>query len=204
MKFKTNKPIILASGSPRRKELLMMLGVDFDIVTSHADENNAELLTTSFSEYALNNAMIKASAVAKDYRDAVVIGADTIVGLGKRIFPKPKNKEEAKAFLNELSGQTHTVTTAVVIIMNDEKFTFANETKVTFYELTNALIDIYIASGDSLDKAGAYGIQSGGALFVEAIEGDYYSVMGLPIAALFNLLETLGIVSLEGCGNICQ
>ena len=198
MQFKANKPIILASGSPRRSELFTMLGVSFDVVTSNAVENEPELITKDFIEFAKSNAEIKASAVAKDYPNKVVIGADTIVGLGMRIFPKPKNKEEAKEFLKELSGQVHTVVTAVVVIENGELSTFANSTKVTFRELDDTLIDAYIASGDPLDKAGAYGIQSGGALFVEKIEGDYYSVVGLPIASLFEHLKALGIMSLKG------
>lgn len=198
MQFNANKQIILASGSPRRKELLAMLGVPFDIVTSNATENEEGLVTTDFSSYAQNNAMIKASAVANEYPNAAVIGADTIVGLGNRIFPKPENKEQARAFLKELSGQTHIVVTSVVIILDGKTSSFSSETSVTFYELNDMLIDAYIASGDPLDKAGGYGIQTGGALFVESIEGDYYAVMGLPIAALSRHLQALGVVSLKG------
>ena len=183
MIFKSEKPIILASGSPRRKELLELLGVPFEIVVSNVPENEPSSELSSV-EYAQSLAITKTVTVAENYPDAVVIGADTIVALDKHIFPKPENNEEAKKFLRRLSGRTHSVITSVAISVAGKTYTFTDETKVTFIELDDALIDMYVASGDSLDKAGAYGIQSGGALFVEEIVGDYYSVMGLPISAL--------------------
>ena len=197
MKFRTEKPIILASGSPRRKELLELLGVPFEIKTSDVPEalysGNLE-----FVEYAQSLAITKTVSVAEKYPDAVVIGADTIVVLGKHVFPKPQDNEEAKRFLRELSGQTHSVITSVAISVNARTSTFSVETEVTFTELDEPLIDAYVASGDPLDKAGAYGIQTGGALFIEKIKGDYHSVMGLPIAALTRHLRMLGVLSLEG------
>lgn len=199
MKFIAQQPIILASGSQRRRELLSLLGVPFEVVTSHVPEDGLPD-DLKFAEHAQSLAVTKALVVAEEYPDAVVIGADTIVGFGQRIFSKPKDKEEAKYFLSELSGQTHSVITGVAIVTEGRTYTFANETNVTFVELDDALIDAYIASGDSLDKAGAYGIQSGGALFVEGIQGDYYTVMGLPIAALTKHLRMFGILSLEGEG----
>jgi len=198
MQFESNKPIILASGSPRRKELFTMLGVPFNVVVSKVVENEKGLSTTSFKRYAENIALEKSEAIAKDYPNAVIIGADTVVGLGTRIFPKPQDNKQAKAFLQELSGQTHSVVTAVVVIVDGTIGTFSSETKVTFYELEDALIDAYIATGDSLDKAGGYGIQTSGGLFVKGIEGDYYAVMGLPIAALARHLQSLNVLSLKG------
>lgn len=198
MKIQANKKMILASGSPRRSELLSMLGVPFDIETSDVIENNEIKAETSLIRHAENLAIKKAEAVAFRNRDAVVIGADTIVGLETQIFPKPANKQEAKLFLRQLSGKTHTVITAVAIIDEGNTHVFSKEVLVTFYELDEALIDTYLETGDSLDKAGAYGIQTEGALLVKEIKGDYYAVMGLPIASLFRHLESLEIISLLG------
>lgn len=198
MEFVANQPIILASESPRRQELLAMLGVPFEVTKSNVLENDEGIAKLSLTEYAKVLAVRKAEAVAKNYPEAAVIGADTIVGLGTRVFPKPRNIEEAKQFLQELSGKTHVVVTAVAVQVAGKTVAFAHETKATFYELDDALIDAYIATGDPLDKAGAYGIQSGGAFFVKEIQGDYYSVMGLPIAMLQRKLQALGILSLKG------
>ena len=198
MKFVANRPIILASKSPRREELLAILGIPFEVMGSNVLENEEEISSLDLADYAKVLAVRKAKAVAKRYPEAAIIGADTIVGLEGRIFPKPENSEEAKLFLQKLSGQTHSVVTAVAIVTGEEVVAFAHETKVSFYELDDGLIDAYIATGDPLDKAGAYGIQSGGAFFVKEIKGDYYSVMGLPIAMLARQLQLLNILSLKG------
>lgn len=198
MNFVANKRIILASESPRRQELLAMLGVSFEVAKSNVLEDEVKNAEQSLVAYAKMLAIQKAEAVAKDEPEAVVIGADTIVGMEKNVFPKPKNAKEARQFLRELSGQTHMVVTAVAIVNNGHVTAFAYETNVTFYELDDALIEAYIATGDPLDKAGAYGIQSGGAFFVKEIQGDYYAVMGLPIAMLRKELQALGILSLKG------
>lgn len=137
-------------------------------------------------------------AVAQLHDSAIVIGSDTIVSLDGRIYPKPEDAEEAKRFLQELSNNTHTVTTGVGIYVNGEVVTFSVETKVTFRKLDMALIDAYVASGDPMDKAGAYGIQTAGALFVDKIEGDYHAVVGLPIAKLAAYLQGLGLISIGG------
>ena len=199
MKFSSVKPIILASTSPRRKELLEILGLPFEVVPSHVVENNSAK-GIEFVDYVRALAIAKTEAVAQNYPDAVVIGADTIVSFEKELFPKPKDNEEAKSFLRKLSGKTHSVITGVAISVGGRTYSFENTTKVTFFELDDRIIDAYVASGDPLDKAGAYGIQSGGALFVKEIKGDYYSVMGLPISALATYLRSLGILSLEGGG----
>lgn len=198
MQFHSEKPIILASGSPRRKELFSMLGVPFDVVTSNVIEHEQGLLTESFIDYAQDIAVRKGQAVAKDHPHAVVISADTVVGYGKRVFPKPENNEEAKMFLKMLSGRTHSVVTAVAIFVDGVQNVFSNVTKVTFFDYDETLVDAYVATGDSLDKAGGYGIQSEGALLVEKIDGDYYSVMGLPIAKLTRQLLSQRILSVKG------
>lgn len=198
MNIVANKPIILASESPRRQELLSMLGVPFEVTKSNVLENEEEIASLSLTEYAKVLAVRKAEAVAENHPEAAVIGADTIVGLETKILPKPRNTEEAKRFLQKLSGQTHVVVTAVAVATAGKVVAFAHETKVAFFELDDALIDAYIATGDPLDKAGAYGIQSGGAFFVKEIQGDYYAVMGLPIAMLRRQLQSLGILSLKG------
>lgn len=198
MNFNVKKNIILASESPRRKELLAMLGIPFDSVKSNVIENDASRTTTNLIHYAESLAIQKAEAVARSHPNAVIIGADTIVGLGTRVFPKPENNLEAKSFLQQLSGKTHSVITAVAIVDDGETHVFSEEVFVSFYELEDALIDAYVKTGDSLDKAGAYGIQTQGALFVKEIIGDYYAVMGLPIASLLRHMQTLGIIAVQG------
>ncbi|MFD1927296.1 Maf family protein [Sporosarcina siberiensis] len=197
MKFKVNKKLILASGSPRRKKLLDLLDVPFTVVNSNYPEHEYTGKGSPV-EYAESLATSKTLSVAEENPDAVIIGADTIVVLENRIFSKPVDALEAKQFLRALSGQSHSVITAVAIFFDGELITFSNITKVTFYELSDDLIDMSVTTGDPLDKAGAYGIQSSGALFVERINGDYYSVMGLPIAALTKKLLELEILSLVG------
>lgn len=193
MKFKAKREIILASQSPRRKELLGKLGLPFQAVASDVDELFEER-PESVQQYVLNLAIEKAQAVAHKAPAKVVIGADTIVSYNGQVFPKPYDDEEAKQFLQTLSGKTHVVITAVAIVKDGETHTFISETRVTFYELTNDLMSAYIRSGDPFDKAGAYGIQSGGALFVKEIQGDYYAVMGLPIAKLAETLQRLDVI----------
>ncbi|BAQ11580.1 Maf-like protein [Bacillus sp. OxB-1] len=197
MKFMATKPVILASGSPRRKELLGLLGFPFEVIPSHVSEDLA-IDDMDGRQYVEALAKEKTMAVAQLHDSAIVIGADTIVSLDGRIYPKPDDAEEAKRFLEELSNNTHTVTTGVGIYVNGEVVTFSVETKVTFRELDIALIDAYVASGDPMDKAGAYGIQTAGALFVDKIEGDYHAVVGLPIAELAARLQGLGLISIGG------
>lgn len=197
MKFMATKPVILASGSPRRKELLGLLGFPFEVIPSQVSENLA-VGDMDRKQYVEALAKEKTMAVAQLHDSAIVIGSDTIVSLDGRIYPKPEDAEEAKRFLQELSNNTHTVTTGVGIYVNGEVVTFSVETDVTFRELDIALIDAYVASGDPMDKAGAYGIQTAGALFVDKIEGDYHAVVGLPIAELAARLQGLGLISIGG------
>ncbi|CAM3110246.1 Maf family protein [Filibacter tadaridae] len=201
MKFKAAKPIILASTSPRRKELLQMIGIPFQTVPSHVSED-IEMIGTDFGAYARELATKKAQAVSKDYGSSLIIGADTIVVFDEKMYTKPESEEQATQFLKELSGKTHFVITGVAMYSDDQISSFSVETRVTFRKLDDALIAEYVRSGDPMDKAGAYGIQTAGALLVEKIEGDYYSVMGLPISKLTEHLRTQAYLSLgEGDAN---
>lgn len=197
MKFTAVKPVVLASTSPRRKEILSLLGFPFTVVPSNVSEDLA-LENEDFEGYARQLAAMKTQAVANEERGSIVIGADTIVVHEGKLYSKPESKEQAQAFLKALSGKTHAVITGVGIFMDDQLRTFSVETKVTFRALDDKLINAYVESGDPMDKAGGYGIQTAGALLVEKIEGDYYNVMGLPIAKLTEHMRELAFMELEG------
>lgn len=197
MKFTVVKPVILASASPRRKEILSLLGFPFTVVPSNVSEDLA-VENDDFEGYARQLATMKTQAVADEQPDSIVIGADTIVVHDGTIFSKPESKEQAQTFLKELSGKTHTVITGVGIFTGDKICTFSVGTKVTFRELDDLLINAYVESGDPMDKAGGYGIQTAGALLVEKIEGDFYNVMGLPIAMLTEYMRMLSLMELNG------
>ncbi|MBQ7688959.1 MAG: septum formation protein Maf [Clostridia bacterium] len=173
--------IILASGSPRRKELLRFITDAFTVRVSDAKETENGMLSPE--ETVLCNARLKGDAVAADAEaDDVVIACDTVVSVDGRILGKPRTKEEAFSMLSLLSGRTHEVYSGVYIKKGARSTSFTERTEVAFYPLTADEINAYIAGGDPFDKAGAYGIQSGGALFVRGIVGDYYNVMGFPVA----------------------
>lgn len=186
MNLTTKHNFILASESPRRKELFATLGIPFEVQPSNIDETVEEGLRPE--EIAISIAYKKTVPIIESSPNTIVIGADTIVCLGKELLTKPKNNEQAKQFLEMLSGQTHQVVTGVSIQGGGVSISFAETTLVKFYELTNEQMDAYVATGDSLDKAGGYGIQTMGGLFVEKIEGDYNNVVGLPISRLFHTL----------------
>lgn len=185
--------VILASGSPRRKKLLARLNIDFEVVPAEIEETFEASLP---GEIVQELARKKAEAVASTSRDALIIGADTIVVLKNKILGKPADNDEARAMLEALSGQTHQVFTGIALILKKDgrgvqKRTFAEETKVTFGSLTQEEINAYTATGSPLDKAGAYGIQDDpGSLFVKSINGDYNTVVGLPLFRLYNELKT--------------
>lgn len=180
--------IVLASGSPRRKELLEAAGVPFRVVVSDAEECAPE--TLSADEIAMENAKAKALAVAMDLpATSIVIGADTIVVLDGRIFGKPTDEEDAARMLRALSGRTHQVITGVCIVRDGESDCFADTTDVTFKALGDDDIASYIATGEPLDKAGAYGIQGEAGVFVDSIDGDYENVVGLPVRRLLRALD---------------
>ncbi|WP_033543480.1 Maf family protein [Planococcus sp. CAU13] len=197
MYFKTTQPIVLASQSPRRSELLQLLGFDFQIVPSEKEEPKPEQFPSALS-YVINCAEMKAADVAKQHPNALVIGSDTIVVCDGEILLKPEDKEQAMAYLRKLSGRSHEVITAVAVKAGASEMSFHETTGVTFYELDESWIDAYTNTDDPYDKAGAYGIQTLSALFVERIDGDYNTVVGLPVARLARKLADAGYISLSG------
>lgn len=187
------KDIVLASGSPRRREILSGLGLDFDVYVSEADESSVKPDGISRQVYVQELAMLKASAAASmlSGENVLIIAADTIVSKGNEILGKPRDEEDAKRMLKELSGDCHSVFTGICVMRARDAFSVcgAVETKVYFKEISDEKIERYVKCGEPMDKAGAYGIQGKGALFVEKIEGDYLNVVGLPAARLFEILE---------------
>lgn len=189
--------LVLASGSPRRREILSLFKEDIKIVPSNVDET--QLPNESPKDYVLRLAQDKASDVANNLLDnakdseSLVIGADTIVLYNNLVLGKPTNKEDAKRMLEMLSGNWHEVLTgvAVVDLLNKKKVFDVCQTRVKFSTLSNVEIDWYIETNEPFDKAGAYAIQGYGSLFVEEIEGNYLNVVGLPITMLRKLLKEL-------------
>lgn len=184
--------LILASGSPRRKELLGKLGIPFEVIVSECDETLPDGVPADAAAEML--AVRKAAAVAKLYPDAVVIGADTTVLLDDAILGKPADAADCKRMLHALSGRLHKVVTGVAVFWEGHSASFSDDTGVQFYPLTDAEIDAYAASEEPYDKAGAYGIQGQGALLVAGIHGDYYNVVGLPVARLARQLRDFGLI----------
>lgn len=188
------KKIILASGSPRRKKLLQQINLSFDVRPSSVDEFfDPEL---SPEEVVQQLALRKAADVAKNQKDALVIGADTIVVFKDKILEKPRTHQEAKKMLQQLSGQTHQVLTGVALCKVNasnniaDTVSFVETTDVTFGELNSDDIENYVASGSPMDKAGGYGIQDDfGAIFVKKIEGDYYNVVGFPLHSFYTTVQ---------------
>jgi septum formation protein len=182
--------LILASSSPRRKELLENLQISFTILSSEVDESFSPGLSPD--EVVMELASRKAQAVFNDNPDAFVIGADTIVVANNEILGKPTNEEEAVAMLKLLSGAQHDVYTGVTIISPTSSTRFFEKTEVWFWELTDDEIRSYVKTGEPLDKAGAYGIQQLGSLLVKKIHGDYFAVGGLPVARTIRELKKAG------------
>ncbi len=174
------KKIILASASPRRRELLTVAGLEFEVEVKDVDETVPE--GTNPLDAAIMTATKKATAVAEDCKDCVVIGADTIVVAENKILGKPRDKADAKRMLTMLSGVEHKVITGVCIVCDNKINSFAQVSKVKFFELSEQEIDAYVATDEPMDKAGSYGIQSKGCTLVENIEGDYFNIVGLPVA----------------------
>ena len=181
--------LILASGSPRRKEILENAGYKFEIITADADETLPEKISPEEAVKFL--AELKGDAVKKD-NGGVVISADTVVAFGEKILGKPKSEEDAKGMLKMLSGNIHSVYTGVCVQDEEKKIIFAEKTDVKFYELSEKEIDNYVLTGEPMDKAGSYGIQGKGAVLVEKIDGDYLNVVGLPLARLSRVLKQFG------------
>lgn len=191
MKIK-NKQIILASKSPRRKELLNGIGLKFTVHASSFEEKNKHL---SPEELVLHNAIGKAQDIARHYKNAIIIGVDTVGAYQNHILNKPKNKEDAKRLLRIISNTTHKVVSGISVMDADTKktITAVETTFVTMDRLEELDIEAYINSGEGEDKAASYAIQGIGALFVKKIEGDYFNVVGLPIYRLRKILNKFGI-----------
>ncbi len=184
--------LILASGSPRRRELLSVITTDFTVAASDADETLAPGTPPHRAVEEL--ALRKAEAVRALHPQAAVIGSDTVVALGDRILGKPRDKGEAEEMLRDLSGQEHTVFTGVAILAPGGQRVFHCATRVAFYPLTREEIAWYAATGEPMDKAGAYGIQGQGSLLVRGIQGDYFNVMGFPVAEVWRALREMGLL----------
>ena len=183
--------IVLASSSPRRRELLSHFSVPFLVDPAAGPEDPPA--GAGPEETVLTLAAAKADEVAARRPDCVVIGADTVVELDGTILGKPADRDDAFRMLRALSGREHRVYTGIAVMRGDERLCGAEMTRVFFREMTDREINAYIDSGEPMDKAGAYGIQGKAALFVEAIEGDYYNVVGLPLCRLGRMLAGKGV-----------
>lgn len=185
------RKIILGSGSPRRKEILVLTGLSFDVQTSDYEEELDKDLPPS--ELVAYLGQKKAEDVARHFDDAIVIGSDTMCEYRGKMLGKPHTDDRAREMLKILAGEQHRVLTGYTIIdtQNQEMITRTIETKVTFREISDEEIDTYVKTGESLDKAGAYGMQGKGALLVKKIEGDYFNIIGLPISSLWQDLQKM-------------
>lgn len=175
--------IILASASPRRRELMELAGYDFEVICADIVEAVPENVQPQ--EVVMSLALQKAQAVAAENEDAVVVGSDTVVALDGKILGKPHSESEACEMLRLLSGRTHKVFTGVAVVGDGKAKNFFDETDVEFDPLGEDEIKKYVATGEPMDKAGAYGIQGKGSVLVKRINGDFFNVMGLPIAKLY-------------------
>ena len=186
--------LILASASPRRKELLSLFGVPFQIRAADIDET-MDPHAAPFDEVG-RVSRLKALATARESGD-VVIAADTIVVCQGKVLGKPHDEADAKAMLRLLSGRDHQVMTGVTVLSDDRCVTFTEVTDLHFRQLTDKEIARYVASGEPMDKAGSYGIQGGAALFCTGMTGDYYNVMGLPVCRLGGILKEIAPTMME-------
>lgn len=190
------KKIVLASGSPRRSELLEQIGVVFEV---HKAEGEEVITSTVPSEAVKELALQKAEEVAEKWQGDVIIGADTVVAAEGQILGKPENREDALRMLRLLSGKEHEVITGVAVILREsgKLVHFAETTKVRVYPMTEAQMERYADSGEPADKAGAYGIQGKFAAYVAGIEGDYNNVVGLPVGRLYQEVLAAGVDLLD-------
>jgi septum formation protein len=183
--------IILASQSPRRRELLSLVGITHEVRPAEIDE--AYLDGEQPRAHAERLAREKAAVIARETPDALVIGSDTIVVVDGDVLGKPRDEAHAAEMLSRLSGRTHTVMTAVAVMWRGEELSAVEEVEVTFHSLEPDDIARYIATREPMDKAGAYGIQGYGATLVARVDGDYFAVMGLPLQRLVRLMADLGV-----------
>ena len=193
--------IILASASPRRKELLKQIGLDFIVFPAQGDEVSDKTIprdiVVELAQKKAGEIYEKAIAAGVGKQDSIVIGADTIVVFEDRVLGKPKNEKDAVEMLTMLSGKTHEVYTGVSLWMRENgkkvQYSFYEKTEVTMYPIRQVEIEEYVKSGEPMDKAGSYGIQGSGARFIQKINGDYNNVVGLPVARIYQELAQLGI-----------
>ena len=184
--------IILASQSPRRRELLGRMGItEFEVIPAQGEEIAARTLGPDRLVEELSRR--KCAEVSAAHPDALVIAADTVVSIDSQVLGKPRSEEEAGRMLRALSGRLHVVYTGVTVCCQGKTITESESTSVRFRPLTDADIIRYIATGEPMDKAGAYGIQGYGSVLVEGISGDYYNVMGLPVCRLAKMLARFGV-----------
>ncbi len=218
------KYLILASQSPRRKELLRQIGLNYFVCPSHAEEElteipefheagsqpvflsriKAEDIRRKLTEGSLSLQDGDGKTVSREQtallneENTIILGADTIVALEGEILGKPENAEDAKKMLEKLSGNKHEVITGVTLVFHkdgeEKRVSFAEQTEVTFYPMTQQEIEIYVRTGEPMDKAGAYGIQGIGASYVQEIKGDYNNVVGLPVGRLYQELKIQGLL----------
>lgn len=190
---KSQRPIILASGSPRRRELLAGLGLDFQVISSDVSEEVTGIVSPAEMVELL--ALRKAEAVSQQVEAGLVIGSDTIVVLNEEILGKPNNEDEAFEMLSKLQGNTHQVFSGVAVIDVEQQIHKVGHqsTEVTMAALTEAEIRQYIATQEPMDKAGSYAIQGIGATLIEGIRGDYFTVVGLPLRLTTQFLKQYGI-----------
>lgn len=186
--------LILASTSPRRRKLIKLLGLPFESVSpknveEHLDYSNNSILLEELKELSRK----KAISVGDNYSEDIVIGADTIVVHNDKLLEKPTSEDDAIQYLKGLSGDTHIVYTGVTLSKKNKQISFIEKTYVTFREIPDKVIRTYVGTGLPLDKAGAYGIQDFGALFVEKITGDFYNVMGFPVGKIWEYLLKWGV-----------
>jgi septum formation protein len=184
-----SKPIILASQSPRRRELLAQIGIEFTVVTADIDETPWP--GEDHRAYTLRLADAKARAVLVQHPHGIVIGADTTVEVDGDLLGKPTDAADAARMLRLLSGRVHQVTTGIAVLTSDQTHIAAETTNVSFSAMTDDEIAAYVATGEPMDKAGAYGIQGRAAEWIPRIEGDYNNVVGLPLARLAALLRLI-------------
>ncbi len=190
--------LILASGSPRRRDLLREIGLDFEVITSDVEEIPGP--GESVHEYVRRLAREKAEAVGSARPDRWVIAADTVVQIDGMILEKPKDPADAARMLGQIAGRWHTVFTGVALLRksSDDLDCRIAESRVSMMPLSTADIGWYVATGEPMDKAGSYAVQGIGAMFIDAIEGSYTNVVGLPLSLLFRMLRDAGVDPIEG------
>lgn len=183
--------VILASGSPRRREILQLIGVNFEVVVSNEEEKPS---STNPLDFPKENASIKALAVSRKMPSEIVLGFDTLVFLDGKPLGKPHTEAEALEMLTKLNGRPHKVITGVAIAHGGQIIKAeCEETEVVFRNCSSQELENYVNSKDPMDKAGAYGIQTGGARLIKEIRGCYYNVVGLPVARMLGMLEDLKV-----------